>query len=146
MAVKGGFTFPFVPTISTNDTNPKEWMTNEQIISTAYYGWSAVGVACVVIIVFMWRIFGHVMDLFRSTYEEIGDDQGIPYSSVTSRSAYIPAVKSSLFAYPLIVCNTDGIDEELYDFTDPLRSFKYYDLTKDAKPWQMMKSLLDFLW
>jgi hypothetical protein len=133
MTVKGGLTFPFVPTISTNVTNPKEWMTDEQIISTSYYGWSAVVIACVVLMVFMWRVFRHEMDLFKSTYEEIGEDQGIPYSSVTSRSAYIPAVKSSLFAYPLIACNTDGIDEELYDFTDPLRSFKYYDLTKDAK-------------
>lgn len=42
MTLKGGFTFPFVPTISTNMTNPKEWMTDEQIIFTSYYGWSAV--------------------------------------------------------------------------------------------------------
>jgi hypothetical protein len=83
--------------------------------------------------IFMWRISRHILNLFRSTYKEVGEDQGIPFSSVTSRSAYIPAVKSSLFAYPLIACNTDDIDEELYAFTNPLRTFRFYDLTKDPK-------------
>ena len=60
-----------------------------------------------------WVMF---LDRYRSTYKEVGDDQGIHYSDVTSRSAYIPQVYSPLFAYPLVACNTDLIDEELYDW------------------------------
>ena len=45
-----------------------------------------------------------------------GDDQGIPFSEVASRSAYIPQVRSPLFSYPLIACNSELIDEELFDW------------------------------
>jgi hypothetical protein len=57
------------------------------------------------------------LDLYRSNYSAVGDDQGINYSEVLSRSAYIPQVVSGLFAYPLVACSTDKIDEELYDWT-----------------------------
>lgn len=40
---------------------------------------------------------------------------------------------SSLFSYPLIACDSDRIDEELYDWKDSDRPFAWYDLTKDAK-------------
>jgi hypothetical protein len=57
------------------------------------------------------------LDLYRSSYSAVGEDQGINYSQVPSRSAYIPQVFSGLFAYPLIACSTDRIDEELYNWT-----------------------------
>jgi hypothetical protein len=43
MAIGGGVTFPFVPTMSNKITNPSEWMTEEQILTTTYFGWAAVG-------------------------------------------------------------------------------------------------------
>lgn len=43
MAIGGGFSFPFVPTMSNEKTNPLEWMTDDQIITTTYFGWAAVG-------------------------------------------------------------------------------------------------------
>jgi hypothetical protein len=133
MTLAGGFTFPFVPAMSSEKTQPEGWMTEGQIISTTYYGWSAIVILGVVIIMFLMRFRKKLLNRFRSKYKTVGEDQGIPYSEVTSRSAYIPQVTSALFAYPLVACNTDNLDEELYDWTDPERTFRYYDLTKDAK-------------
>ena len=133
MTLAGGITFPFVPTVSSEETQPSEWMTPEQKISTTYFGWSAVAIICLFGLVFLKRTWHIIVDRFHSTYKAVGSDQGIPFSSVASRSAYIPQVTSTLFAYPLIACNTDNLDEELYDFTDPEREYRFYDLTKDAK-------------
>ena len=45
----------------------------------------------------------------------------------------MPQVMTTLFSYPLICCDSDEIDEELYDWEDPDRPYSWYDLTKDAK-------------
>jgi len=128
-----GFTFPFVPTSTSENTNPLEWMTDDQITTTTYFGWAALGIAGVVVLRFFYGWFGMFMSLFKSSYSAVGDDQNIPFSKVASRSAYIPQVASPLFAYPLVACNTDKIDEELYDWEDSDRDYRYYDLSKDAK-------------
>jgi hypothetical protein len=133
MSLAGGLTFPFVPTVSSDITQPEEWMTPEQITSTTYYGWSSLAILCIVVIKFVMGWWKLLLNRYRSSYKAVGDDQGIAYSDVTSRSAYIPQVASPLFTYPLVACNTDKIDEELFDWTDPDRSFRFYDLTKDAK-------------
>lgn len=53
---------------------------------------------------------------------------------VESISAYIPQVVSSSIPYPLIACNVENIKEsDLFEWEDPLRSYEYYDLTRDAK-------------
>lgn len=124
MSFHSGVTFPFVPTVSSDEVQPTEWMTEDQILSTTYYGWTAVAIISLIALVFLKRATKKVMDRFKRTYKAVGDDQGIPFSSVTSRSAYLPSVTSRLFAYPLIACNTDGIDEELYDWEDPDRDFR----------------------
>jgi hypothetical protein len=51
---------------------------------------------------------------------------------VPSISTYVPQVASNVFPYPLFACNIDGIDEELFDWTDSDRPHSFYDLTKDA--------------
>lgn len=63
----------------------------------------------------------------------MGDDQGIAFSDVAARNGYIPQVNSALFAYPLIACDSEQVDSELYEWNDPDRPYSYYDLSKDAK-------------
>jgi hypothetical protein len=117
-------------------------VTEDQILTTTYFGWAAVGIMSVgkitfgtvfgsfhfhinlphlcpfiVVLKFVYGWWVMFLDQYRSSYSAVGDDQGINYSDVTSRSAYIPQVFSGLFSYPLIACNTDKIDEELYDWT-----------------------------
>jgi hypothetical protein len=38
-----------------------------------------------------------------------------------------------LFSYPLLVVDTDDVDEELYEWKDPERPYSYYDLSRDAQ-------------
>jgi len=127
--------FPFVPEAAEKmpsaGLDPNAYMTPEQIISTTYFGWSAVVIVAMIFLKFLWSWY---TDLIRvQLYKSIGKSQGIRYSQVASRSAYIPQVNSDAFAYPLIACEIEGLDEELFDFKDPKRSYKYYDLSFDAK-------------
>lgn len=125
-----GTTFPFIP---AQQPEGSEWMTPDQEDVTLVFGWTAVVIIAGVIIKFVWGWLEMAQSMFRSTYSSVGDDQGTPFSQVASRSAYIPEVASSLFAYPLIACDTDDIDDELYAWEDPDRPYHLYDLTKDAK-------------
>ena len=122
----GRASFPFVP------SNGNEWMTDDQITTTTYFGWSAVAILAIVILKFCIGWWSSMTSLYKSTYEPVGEDQGIPFSEVESRSAYIPQVVSPQFSYPLLACNSDSIDEELYDWVDPDRTYGWYDLSKDA--------------
>lgn len=70
---------------------------------------------------------------FFSILQPAGEDQGIPFSGVKSISTYVPQVESNVHSYPLLACNIDGIDPELFDWTDPSRPHGYYDLTKDCE-------------
>ena len=71
--------------------------------------------------------------ILRRSYEACGDDQGIPFSEVAAISSYIPEVKSNLFSYPLLAVDTEGVDEELYEWKDAEKPYSYYDLTRDAR-------------
>jgi hypothetical protein len=133
MAAGSGFTFPFVPTSTSDTTDPDEWMTDDQKLSTTYFGWSAVGISGLIVLKFFLGWLSSLRRMYRSSYKSVGDDQGISYSDVESRSAYIPQVVSPFFAYPLIACNTAQVDEELYEWKDPDRTYSYYDLSKDAR-------------
>jgi len=109
-----------------------EYMTEDQIISTTYFGWSAFAIVIIILGKFLYLWYSGWKQLYISNYEPVGETQGIAWSEVDSRSAYIPQVESSVFAYPLVACKTDGMDEELFDFKDPDRAYRYYDLTVDA--------------
>ena len=125
--------FPFVPAMHNENLNPQEYMTDEQLIYTTIFGWSAFSILIIIFIKNVIILYGKFKRLTQSNYESVGETQGINYSDVTARSAYIPQVTSPNFPYPLIACNIDGIDEDLIDFTDPDRTHKYYDLSVDAK-------------
>jgi len=125
--------FPFVPMMGNAHHDPYEYMTKAQLRSTAYFGWSALVILIIIFVKYIALWYAEFKKLYHSSYEAVGDSQKIPYSKVASRSAYIPQVISNSFAFPLIACKIDGIDEELYHFTDPHRSRKYYDLSVDAK-------------
>jgi len=125
--------FPFVPTSGNAKIDPYEYMTEDQIISTTYFGWSAFAIVIFILGRFLYLWYSGWKQLYISNYEPVGETQGIAWSEVDSRSAYIPQVGSPVFAYPLVACKTDGMDEELFDFKDPDRTYRYYDLTVDAE-------------
>jgi len=120
----------FIPTF---DKDASAYMNTDQYISTTYFGWTALIFLILIFVKFTVGFYYNLKKTYGAGYEAVGESQGIPFSEVQSRSAYIPQVVSDCFAFPLIACKVDGIDEEVFDFTDPDRSYKYYDLTKDAK-------------
>ena len=125
--------FPFVPTMGNEKIDPYDYMTDEQLISTTYFGWTALAIVIIIFLKFIVLWYSSYREMYRGSYQAVGVSQGIAYSEVESRCAYIPQVNSPIFAYPLIACKVDEIDEELFNFTDPRRSYKYYDLSVDAK-------------
>jgi hypothetical protein len=127
------WTFPFVPQTGNENIDPYEYMTDEQLISTTYFGWSALAFVIVIFSKYIVLWYSAYKKMHHGSYQAVGDSQNIAYSEVESRSAYIPQVSSAAFAYPLIACKVDGINKELFDFTDQRRSHKYYDLSIDAK-------------
>ena len=122
--------FPFLP---ENQPEGGEWMSDDQEILSNVHGWTFVAILCTVVLSFIWNWWHGFMQLFRGSYEARGDDMCIPFSEVTSISAYVPQVDSPVYSYPLLACNIDGIDPDLLDWTDPDRPYSFYDLTKDAE-------------
>ena len=127
--------FPFVPTRAkvAESLDPYAYMTDDQILSTTYFGWAAFAFMLVILAKYIASWYSQYQAIYKGGYVPVGESQGKPFSEELSRSAYIPQVYSKSFAFPLIACQVDNIDTELFDFTDPSRSHLYYDLTNDAE-------------
>jgi len=122
--------FPALPRFQPKGN---EWMTKEQETLTKIYGWTSVAVLFGVVVIFSSQFVQYFKNMFRSTYVASGDDQSINFSDVPSISAYIPQVNSTMFPYPLIAADIDGLDEELFDWNDSDHPFSFYDLTRDTE-------------
>jgi len=57
----------------------------------------------------------------------------INFSNVEVISAYIPQVKNDTYLNPLIACDIDDLNEDLFDWTDPDKDYMFYSLVNDAK-------------
>jgi hypothetical protein len=124
------FAFPFIP---KKQREGYEWMTDQQEKVTNLYGWTAVAVMGLVAGWLAFQILNAIRSMFYDSYTARGKDMGIDFSNVRSISAYIPQVESTVFSYPLLACNVDSLDEELFEWNDPDRPMSFYDLTKDAE-------------
>ncbi|KAL7539204.1 hypothetical protein ACHAXR_009091 [Thalassiosira sp. AJA248-18] len=137
------FKFPALPDAQPPGSN---WMTGEQEQLTGIYGWASVGVLGLVGLIFLYRLFRSIQNLFSASYKYCvnpfviqpdGDVQGVTFSDNETISSYIPQVNSDHFTHPLLAVNIDYVDESIFDWSDPERSHSYYDLTRDAD--QLMK-------
>ena len=80
--------FPFVAEFQRDDKTQEQWMTPEQETVTTVYGWNSVLVILLIILRFIYNWFHAILNLFRSSYEPTGHDQGINFSDVPSISLY----------------------------------------------------------
>lgn len=127
---------PSFPAIPANQPQGGEWMTPEQENITNIYGWTSV--ACIAFVAFtiVWGWSDVIAELFAQKTEHTVVSTKRTFHDVlthSSISTYTPEVKSNLFPYPLVACNTDDIDDEIYTWTDADHPHSYYDLTKDAE-------------
>jgi hypothetical protein len=114
---RGEYRFPFIPEFQPEGL---EWMTSEQESVTRIYGWSALILAFLVVLVFIFMIARSVIGMFfKDSYDPTGKDQGVNFSDVPSMSSYVPQVESTVYSYPLLACNVDAIDHDLLEWTDP---------------------------
>jgi len=128
--MKGVVAFPALPSFQPDGD---EWMNPDQVKLTTIYGWTSVGVLVLVASIFLRNMIVSFLNLFRGTYKPSGRDMNVPFSDVPAVCAYIPQVRSMNFAYPLLACDVDGLDEELFEWSDDDRPYSYYDLTRDAE-------------
>jgi len=122
------------PPFSKFQPERMEWMTSDQEYVVDLASIASVAVLVLILMYTAWRLLHHVREYFQSTYKPCGADQNICFSNVEAIDSYIPQVHSSQFAYPLILCDIEGLDENLFNWNDPNRPRCYYDLTKDARP------------
>jgi hypothetical protein len=114
---RGEYRFPFIPEFQPEGL---EWMTSEQESVTRIYGWSALILAFLVVLVFIFMIARSVIGMFfKDSFDPTGKDQGVNFSDVPSMSSYVPQVESTVYSYPLLACNVDAIDHDLLEWTDP---------------------------
>jgi hypothetical protein len=125
----GNFTFP---ALSSWQPEGGEWMDADQELVVDIYGWTSLAVLGCVLLFFLSLVVGAVRAMFSVGHIHRGNDQGIHFSDVASMSAFVPQVESSMYSYPLLACDVEGLDTELFDWEDPDRPHSYYDLTEDA--------------
>ena len=131
-----GLKWPPVPGII--ETDDFKWMSDEQRDLTRVYGWTSF----VVVVSFFVLSFGrdvvtYIMSLFVGMYRPVGKDQKIDFSNVKDIDGYIPQVKGP-YAYPLLACNIDDVDQSLIGWNDPGTSYDKYNMILDV-PYEDMK-------
>ena len=130
---QGSRAFPFIP---NNQPIGQEWMTQEQEDVTTVYGWAAVVIIGLVGLSFLGVGYDGIIECFQHKHDVHKTETDVTFYDKQldgSISSYVPMVESHLFPYPLLACKTEGIDSEMFGWTDPDRPHAYYDLTQDAE-------------
>ena len=125
-----GVVFPPLP---ESQPEGSEWMTEDQEDVVRFFGRISVTILFIVGFMFIYQIVNKILDGYRSTYEPHGKDMKIKFSTVKSIDSYIPEKKSSYFTYPLLLCDLDDIDPNLFSWSDPNRPHSYYSVFEDIK-------------
>lgn len=118
--------FPALPRFQRNGL---VWMNMEQEDVATIYGWTSVGIISILCLL----LAKSALFSFKRKYKPVGKASATPFT-VSRCAAYIPEVKTSAFAYPLIAVNTDEIGKtDLFEWKSQYYGYDYYDLTLDAK-------------
>ena len=125
-----GLSFPALPQWQAEG---EEWMTPEQEEIVAVHGWSSLVVLVVIVSQLVFEVTVSIRRFFIGHYRPRGDDQGVGFSDVPTIASYIPQVPSELFAYPLLLVDTKGVDSHLFDWQDPDKPHSHYDVTQDLE-------------
>jgi hypothetical protein len=129
--------FPFPPT-SRLQPDGLQWMHGTQETLVNLYGWTACVVAALFIVSFFGTaIVNFLLSWFRGIYVAANQNQHIDYSSNDDIHLYIPQIRRGGMQFPLLACDVDHIDHSLIGWTDPVRSYDYWNMIYDI-PWDGM--------
>ncbi len=113
------------------------WMSPSQELITSLYGWSSIVLGSIFLIFFLKNgIIPAILSVFFSLYEPDGRDQRIDFHQVKHLdgvSAFIPQLRENGFEYPLIACDIETIDHDLFGWRDNRNGFGPHNLTKDLQ-------------
>merc|ERR1719254_363657 len=109
-------------------------MTEDQKQISDFFAFTCLAILIFGLLEILYQVYYYVEGIFYSTYSNYDpdtDDMNIRFSSVQSRSSYIPQVNSSMYPNPLIVCAYEQMDYEFFDWQDPDTSYEDYNVTED---------------
>lgn len=120
------FQFPPLP-----GKQSKVWMKPEQEQIVTLFGITTIVMLVLCVALYILR---NILQMCRTGggFEAVGEDQGIPFSTIDSVCAYIPELTSRELSYPLVACRMDTFDHELFEWQNPDVPYEAYDLTKDV--------------
>lgn len=135
--------FPFPPTARLQPEG-LSWMRGTQESLANLYGWTACAAAVVFILFFFGTtIFNFLMSWVRGVYHAANQNQNIDFSSNDDINLYIPQIRGWGLPFPLLACDIDHIDHSLIGWSDPIRTYDYwnviYDIPWDGMPRQRME-------
>lgn len=121
--------FPALPEFQPSGD---EWMTPEQEKVVSAHGWSSLIILCITVVLIIGVIMVRIHRKVSGTNIPRGEDQNIPFSDVRAIDSYIPNVSSPLIPYPLLLCNIQDIDTQLFNWKDDANPHSHYDVTNDV--------------
>lgn len=126
-----GISFPPVPTRFQSETFT--YMDDDQELNSRIFGWTSTAlIGIFIVFAFGGNLLRYLFSLFRGSYKPEGDDQQVDYSSVTTINGYIPQLRVGSYAYPLLACDIDDVNQSLIGWNDPGVSYDAYNLIFDV--------------
>jgi hypothetical protein len=154
-----GVNFPPVPSRFENEEF--NWMSEDQRTVSVIYGWTCVGFLIAYAVMALGGNFVKLLvSQFAGIYRPVGKDQNIDFSSIPDIDGYVPQVQTGSYAYPLLACNIDYIDQSLIGWNDPGNSYDDYNMIFDiphasltrttriigsTRHWKKLKDHVDFI-
>lgn len=126
-----GISFPPVPTRFESETF--KYMDEDQRLNSQIFGWTSTAlIGIFLVFAFGGNLLKYIYSLFRGIYKPEGDDQQVDYSSVPNINGYIPQLRVGSYAYPLLVCDIDDVNQNLIGWNDPGVSYDNYNMIFDV--------------
>lgn len=108
---RGFLGFPAVPSVLQSDDN-SAWMTSGQEQLSKIYGWSAVVLLSVSVIIFGRSLIKPVVGCFMGVYKPEGRDAQIDFQNVSGISVYIPQFKLGALQFPILACDVKHVNKD----------------------------------
>jgi len=109
-----------------------KWMTYDQELVVYFFSFTTLVILGLMVLVIFIR-FIQEKCCGGSSFEFVGEDQNIAFSTLETQCGYIPEVQSQEIPYPLVACDLKAFDHDLFEWSNPELPYEFYDLTEDVK-------------
>jgi hypothetical protein len=121
------------PALSTFQPAGYKWMIDSQSTYTNALGWYSLVILSIACIWVLYRVCkGVVLPLFIKTYKPVGKTSNLRFDDSQELDGYVPSVSIPGYEYPFLLCDVDGLDEDLIGWKDPLLSYDFHNMIFDV--------------